>query len=302
MQHPEGSPQGEPYAFRGSAVVFILYLDEFGHEGPWDPNGKTNGRHPLFGLAGFAIPADRARDFDRAYYRLKLQAFRYEIERARNDGKRPERFEWKELRNRRDTRFTANVIQLIRDNDGHLMARGVVKQHASDARHSIERLYGGVAQGTLNAFEVYLRARAGKQHGCGIIVMDRRNEDSDVSLLAWTQSHLYSGGIGFRRIVETPMLVRSEWHHGVQAADTIARAIGLVWRARLVGDARHEAIVQKLGPMIIDATYTNERWSSVYVRADAPTPARVSQVHSKAPLSNPVITPESLARIKASHG
>ena len=65
-----------------AAAMFILYADEFGHDGIWDPADPQHRHHPLFGLAGAAVPGDRCRDFDRGYLRLKESYYKFEIARA----------------------------------------------------------------------------------------------------------------------------------------------------------------------------------------------------------------------------
>ena len=226
--------------------MFVLYLDELGHDGVWDPGDPRHNHHPLFGLAGIAVPGDRCRDLDRGYFRLKNAFYKFEIERHVENGKRAERFEPKELRSRRDTRFAHAVFDLVRRVEGTVFVYAVEKK---ERQRQTDALYGRVAQGMLESFEKFLRKKSGKRHGTGVIVMDRRGEKSDVTLLGWMQSHLFSHDAvprGFHRIVETPLLVRSEWYHGVQAADTISRAAGRVLRYEVRLEADHKMVANFL--------------------------------------------------------
>ncbi len=243
--------------------MYVLYLDEFGHDGAWDPTDARHAHHPLFGLAGFAIPGDRCRPFDRQFLHLKRVFFAKEIERAKLvDGLRAERFEHKELANRRDVRFTIAVLRAVEDNEGVVFAFGREKP---TGRASDTRLYGQTMQGLMRTFERFLRQK-GRNIGRGVVVIDRRTESRDVDLLGWAQSHLYSWDGGFERIVETPLLVRSEWYHGVQAADVIARAIGRVYRYEALKEPRFSGMAAKLRPEIERLTTAIGNRRSVFVK------------------------------------
>lgn len=246
--------------------MFVLYLDELGHDGVWDPNDSRHAHHPLFGLAGIAVPGDRCRDLDRGFFRLKCDFYKFEVEQHRAKGKRAERYEHKDLRNRRDVRFAYAVLDLIRKVDGTAFVFAVEKKVG---QRQGDELYGRVAQGVLESFERYLRKKAGKRLGAGVIVMDRRNERGDVALLSWMQSHLYSADAvprGFNRIVETPLLVRSEWYHGVQAADTVARVAGKVLRYEVTLEPDYKTIANALHDPLHSLELRDNNWSTIYLK------------------------------------
>ncbi len=279
--------------------MYFLYLDEFGHSGIWDPASVEHNHHPLFGLAGFVVRGDRARELDRAYLALKMNFFRFEIKADVARGKRPERFEWKALKNRRDLRFTVAVIDLVRRLGGHVFAEG--KEKPVGAAGSQDALYGSITQRVLVSYERYLRNAGGRERGTGLIVIDRRSEASDLSLLGSAQSYLFStsGPIVFERIMETPLLVRSDWYHGIQAADTIARAVGLTYRFRSLNEPKHAKAAAVLGPVISAAAWTNERHTSVRMRFErgrsaTPGPRRSVPDH----LPNPVIKATDVDKLK----
>lgn len=262
---PRSPPKGGLSCFQ--TPKFLLYADEFGHDGIWDPNDPRHNHHPLFGLAGFVLPMERWRDLDRVYLKLKRSFYAWEIERAALEGKRSERFEAKTLTSARDFRFTVAVLQLIRELGGHGFVHGRCKPVGGP--HDSDALYGSVTQGLMLAFENYIRKHAGTR-GRGMMVIDRRTEDRDVQLLSSAQSFLFSaqGDVrgGFERLVEVPMLVRSEWHHGVQAADTLARAVGRVFRFRAAHDVTHQKFNTKLGQALDELAVTLGSKSTFYVR------------------------------------
>ncbi len=249
--------------------MYLLYADEFGHDGIYDPSSPRHNHHPLFGLAGVVLDSKRWRDLDRRYLRLKQVFYRHEIARA---NVRPERFEPKELKlgNRRDVRFTHAVFDLLRDLDAVAFAYGIKKPVAH--AHDSSATYGSVTQGLMRAFEKFIRNHAGKGTKA-LMIIDRRQETRDVEVLASAQSYLFSasGDVrgGFDRLIESPLLVRSEWHHGIQVADNVCRVVGRVFRYRTdqAGQAGWKDFDTEFGAKLDALTdHIAPRWRSVFVR------------------------------------
>lgn len=71
-------------------MLYIAYLNEFGHIGPYlahdDPRHKT---HPVFGLGGIVLPYDRVRNFATFFFKLKNSLLEFEIKKS---GKHPAKF------------------------------------------------------------------------------------------------------------------------------------------------------------------------------------------------------------------
>ncbi|HZZ86224.1 MAG TPA: DUF3800 domain-containing protein [Anaeromyxobacteraceae bacterium] len=244
--------------------MLILYLDEFGHAGAWDPSDPAHRHHPLFGLAGIVVECAKARDLDRGYLHLKRSYYRYEIERTwRGQGKREERFEPKQLSSRRDRRFAIGVLQLVRRLGGRLIVHGLAKR-IGVRTHDERALYHSVMQGALRAFDAVIEASGAAS---GIVIADRRSETADTALLESAQSYLFSNQHRVGRVAETPLLVRSDWPHGVQAADTVGRVVASVHRYRTLGEPSHAAADREFGDWL-DALSADiaGKLSSVYVR------------------------------------
>lgn len=249
--------------------MFLLYIDEFGHVGRWEPTNPRYRHHPLFGLAGIAAEGQRWKDLDRGFLRLKLAFYKNEVKRYETlHGTRAERFEPKQLRSRRDKRFVSEVLQLVRRCHGTLFAFGCTKVPGVGS-HDQRALYTTTVQGILRQFEKFLRQSGGRAQGQGVIIMDRRTESLNEIVLASAQSYLFAApGLPspFTRIIETPLLVPSEWYHGVQLADAIGRALALVYRWRNLRDPAYQWAEQRFGGDIdaLKARYGN--WSTVHVR------------------------------------
>lgn len=254
--------------------MILMYADEFGHDGVYDPADPNRRHHPLFGLAGFVLRAHRWRDLDRRYLRLKQAFYAREIQRqALATGLRAERFEPKDLQlnNRRDVRFTHHVFDALMNVQAVVFAYGLRKPVA--APHNSPALYGNTTQGLMRALEKFVRATAGHHERRAMLVIDRRQERRDVEVLASAQSYLFSAADvhgGFQRVIESPLLVRSEWHHGIQVADNICRVIGRVFAYRTdpAGQAAWQPFDTEFGHRIDGLTHhIAPKWQSVWVRA-----------------------------------
>jgi hypothetical protein len=247
--------------------MFVLYLDEFGHNGPYVPTNPRFAHHPFFGFAGMAIEGPKWHSLDRSFLRLKKSFYAPEIARAAVlKGLRPERWEPKQLRSPRDIRFAAGVLRLVESHGGMVIAHGFIK-NTTPANHNYHGVYASNLQGSLKSFDRFLRKGVlGRNRGRGLVIMDRRIESLNQLVLASAQSFLfaYLGGPNLR-IVETPLLVPSEWYHGVQIADVIGRAVSAVYRFRHLNDANFQAFDKALGPLVDRCEYVDGAWRSVHI-------------------------------------
>lgn len=273
-QSPESPPLVGSRVSKGRNRMYLLYLDEFGHTGRWIPNDPQYGHHPFFGLAGFAIPGERWADLDRQFFRLKRDLYKKELAQfVISKGERPERFEPKQLKSRRDIVFAAEVLNLVNQHQGHVFAYGYHKS-VDFQQHRDHAIYIGCVQNSMLNYEKYLKDRAGRKAGQGLIIMDRRNDALNSVVLGAAQSFIFGRaqdnyGRPIDRIVEAPLLVPSEWYHGVQMADMLGRAMSTVNLHRLGlqrGLAKFEAI---LGPKLDAFGYTKEDWGTVHLKAPA---------------------------------
>lgn len=74
-------------------IMYIAYLDEFGHIGPYvSRNHSKHKTHPVFGFAGFYLPAHHVREFEGFFEKLKSKLLAWEIEQS---GQHPKQWEKK---------------------------------------------------------------------------------------------------------------------------------------------------------------------------------------------------------------
>ena len=127
-------------------MTFFAYLDEFGHVGPYVARTFLKYREsPVFGLAGFVLPAEEVRGFGIWFYQRKCEFLSFEIERS---VKHPALWEKKgaslytvtnvsrypELR-----RFTNRLLNRIEALGGFVLHVGI-RRTASLERHDPDRL------------------------------------------------------------------------------------------------------------------------------------------------------------------
>ena len=131
-------------------MTYFAYLDEFGHIGPYisraDPRYKDS---PVFGLAGFVLPAEAVRGFGTWFFQRKCELLDFEIRRS---GEHPTVWEkkgaslftvanvtrYRELRN-----FTNRLFNTIETLGGFVFYVGIEKT-AAPADHDPNQLYKSV--------------------------------------------------------------------------------------------------------------------------------------------------------------
>jgi hypothetical protein len=208
--------------------MFLVYLDEFGHIGPYV--GRTCPKFaesPVFGLAGLILPVDHVRSFATWFYQRKCQLLEFEI---RRDGEHPATWEKKgsslytikNISKYRELRvFTNRFLNRISRCGGRVIYVGLHKQ-AAPGEHKPLRLYLAVLKEMmkrLNQFCEYQQERPNF-----LIVMDQHQERE--AILDEASRAMFGHGNPRRRLIEPPFQVESHRYQTVQAADWICGLIG----------------------------------------------------------------------------
>jgi hypothetical protein len=115
-------------AYLGGCVsTNFVYLDEFGHIGPYMSRaGLRYNESPVFGLAGIILPETAIRPFATQFLQLKQHVFKREIANAKTIGalwekKGTEIFTTKQVAKYKHFRATGfRLINYIRDSGGHV--------------------------------------------------------------------------------------------------------------------------------------------------------------------------------------
>lgn len=144
-------------------MTYIAYLDEFGHVGPYvartDPKHRTS---PVFGLAGFLMPASQVRAFGTWFFKRKRELLDFEIRRS---GEHPAVWEKKgsslytvtNVKRYPEVRKTTNrLLNKIESVGGRVFYVGIRKT-AQPADHDAQALYFRVLAEAIKRLDAFCR-------------------------------------------------------------------------------------------------------------------------------------------------
>jgi hypothetical protein len=210
-------------------LTHIAYLDEFGHIGPYI--GRVDPKHndsPVFGLAGFVIPAPEVRNFGTWFFKRKCELLDFEIKRS---GAHPALWEKKgaslytvanvakypELR-----QFTNRLLNKIESLGGFVFYVGIKKSTKIEL-HNPNRLYARVLLEAIKRIDSYCDQDC-VPPGNFILALDEHDQRS--ALITEAARSMYSSTQPRRRLIEPPFHLESHRYQTVQAADWIAGLVG----------------------------------------------------------------------------
>jgi len=220
-------------AYLGGCVsTNFVYLDEFGHIGPY--MSRSNPRYnesPVFGLAGIILPETAIRPFATRFLQLKQHLFKREIENANTIGalwekKGTEIFTTKHVAKYKHNRATAfRLINDIRNCGGKIFYYGREKISGTTSVNSIG-LYTTVLSHAIRQLESFSSA----ENTNYVMVVD---EHSARKQLLVTASKTMFGQPPARHLLSPPFEVESYINQNIQAADWLAAIIGRLWAYEL---------------------------------------------------------------------
>ena len=217
-------------------MTCFAYLDEFGHIGPYisraDPRYKDS---PVFGLAGFVLPAAEVRGFGTWFFQRKCELLKFEIERS---GEHPAVWEkkgaslftvnnvtqYRELRN-----FTNRLLNKIQRLGGFVFYVGI-KKTAAPAEHDPNQLYKSVLVEAIKRIDDFCEQEREPSNSF-IVILDEHAQRS--ALITVAAQSMY-GNAPRRHLIEPPFQVESHRYQTLQAADWIAGLmgrLGAIWAA-----------------------------------------------------------------------
>jgi ribonucleotide reductase alpha subunit len=204
---------------------FIAYLDEFGHIGPYiSRNDKKYQESPIFGLGGFIIPANKARQFGTWFYQRKNDLLAWEVARS---GLHPAVYEKKgsalyTTRNIENypelTHFTGRMFKAIERFGGNTFYVGIHKEKNAQ-KHSADDLYMGVIREAIKRLNQHAR----EHNSCFQIILDQHASREKILT---TASIAMFRDASSNRLIEPPYQVESHRYQTVQAADWICGLLG----------------------------------------------------------------------------
>jgi hypothetical protein len=206
----------------------FVYLDEFGHIGPFMSRAAPKyNESPVFGLAGIILPEKAIRPFATTFLQLKAHVFEGEIKKSgllasQWEKKGIEIFTPKQVAKYPHFRGTGfRLINHIRDCGGHVFYYGRVKIQGSTAVNSIG-LYTTILSSAIRQLEKY-GISTDKNFA---MVVDQHSARKQLLI---TASKTMFGQKPAKHLVSPPFEVESYINQNIQAADWIAAIVARLW-------------------------------------------------------------------------
>jgi hypothetical protein len=215
--------------------VNFVYLDEFGHIGPFmSRHNKRYNESPVFGLAGIILPEDAVRPFATRFLQLKENVFRTEIKKSGKIAQQWEKhgteiFTPKLVARYPHFRSTGfRLLNYVRDCGGKAFYYGREKiQGTTDVNSTgLYTTILGHAIRQLENFSITTRSNF-------IMIVDEHSAKK--ALLVAASKTMY-GEHPARRLLCPPFEVKSYINQNIQAADWIAAIVGRLWAREILPD------------------------------------------------------------------
>ncbi|MFZ7136737.1 DUF3800 domain-containing protein [Avibacterium avium] len=215
--------------------TYIVYLDEFGHVGPYiSADHPTHKTHPVFGLGGFVLPIEEVRGFSSFFFNLKQHLFEeYDIPKARQLAKeKGESFKlstWEKKGSKQYsvtnlenytkdiTRSTYRIINQITDRGGFLFYVGEAKYRDIN-RHDAQAVYLSSLREIIKRLDDEFK----NQNAQFLIFMDDSESSANIVKNAIYEMHQN----GKFQLIEAPVQVDSKLYQTIQCADWLCAIYG----------------------------------------------------------------------------
>jgi hypothetical protein len=240
--------QGPHRNVRASELMIFVYLDEFGHIGPFDSRAAPkHNESPVFGLAGMILPERAVRPF--ASYFLKQKEFHFadEIKKAKKMAAKWEKkgtsfirpkpiAEYVEAR-----RVLHRVLKKIDELGGNVFYYGREKIVGAKDLNSVG-LYTTCLSHALRNLDAICESKKEPF----VVVVDQHSARKE--LLECAAKTMF-GKEPCKNLASPPFEVESYINQNIQAADWIATLVGRILAYRTLPDqfADHEGIDRIFG-------------------------------------------------------
>ena len=211
---------------RASEFMYFVYLDEFGHIGPYIAReSRKHSESPVFGLAGMILPDHAVRPFASYFLQMKAKTFEADILQANKMAAKWEKkgtsfIRPKPLREYVEARrVVKRVLNKIDHLGGHIFYYGREKKRGvTDGLNSIG-FYTTCLSHTLRRLDKFCTQR----ENSFAVVVDQHSARKE--LLECAAKTMF-GNNPCKTLVSPPFEVESYLNQNMQAADWIATLIG----------------------------------------------------------------------------
>jgi hypothetical protein len=222
-------------------MLYIAYLDEFGHIGPYishdHPKHKT---HPVFGLGGVVLPYDQVRKFSTFFYQLKNNLLQYEIEKTQTHPAKWEKkgsslYTYKNVEKYKQLRqATFRLLNQIHKSGGFLFYVGIEKKKDEDT-HNSKQIYHSVLAEAIKR----LNQECETVDASFMLILDQQEENvlrAEIVERASIEMH----GKNRFRLIEPPIQAESHLYQTIQCADWLCGIFGRMTHYQLEPSIRPE--------------------------------------------------------------
>lgn len=251
-------------------MLYFVYLDEFGHIGPYvsSSHAKYN-THPVFGLGGIILPYYSIREFSTYFFKLKNTLLKPEIESkcsthiAKWEKKGSSLFTVKNI-NRYPSlkKATFQLINKIESLDGKLFYVGLEKEKLENPTISSKHLYTKVLKEAIKRLDqhcVQLNNEKNDSPNYFSIIMDEQEKNVLRGEIVERASIEMFGADPKYSLVEPPIQAESHLYQTIQCADWFCGILGRLTFFQVEPDsARENEIFEK---------YFNERIKRIAIRS-----------------------------------
>jgi len=208
--------------------TYLAYLDEFGHIGPYisrhDPKHRTS---PVFGLAGYVLPADQVRWFATWFFKRKCELLDFEIRRSGKQAavwekKGSSLYTVKNVQRYPAVRgFTYRMFKELHGLGGAVFYVGTEKTLPLK-KHNPKALYTAVFREAIKRLDDFCVRDA--QSANFLLALDQHALRP--TLITHAARAMFGGQSPRRRLIEPPIHLESHRYQTIQAADWIAGLVG----------------------------------------------------------------------------
>jgi nitrogen regulatory protein PII-like uncharacterized protein len=235
--------------------IYIVYLDEFGHVGPYlSADDHKHNTHPVFGLGGFVLPASKVRSFSSFFFKLKQQLFNsFDIPEARKKAeKKGEYFQlstWEKKGSKQYsvanlkkfktllTSSTNRVINRITNDGGFLFYVGEAKKVGVE-NHKPQMIYTSSLKEIIKRLDDEFKG----QDAQFLIFMDDHESRTQIVKNAIYEMHQQQK----YQLIEAPVQVDSKLYQTIQCADWLCSIYGKLSYYNVEPNAKPEYSIFKL--------------------------------------------------------
>ncbi len=209
-------------------TMYIAYLDEFGHIGPF--TGRQQERFnesPLFGLGGIVLPATEVRAFATWFFQLKSNLLAWEIKHSGEaaytwEKKGAQLYTTKNILKYKELRTATNrILNHISRVGGQCVYVGREK-YSIPEDHDAKSLYLAVLRETIKRIDQFSERKDDQW----LLIVDEQEKSQFRKQIVATASTDMFGPARRIRLIEPPIQAESHLFQTLQCADWICGLVG----------------------------------------------------------------------------